>query len=65
MIDRLAQLSQQFVSATICRAALEAAAFSAPDHETVCALLEARDAEDACRAELQKELWLATTEQAA
>lgn len=65
MIDRLDQLSQQFVSAAICRAALESAAFRDPDHGTVGALLEARESEEHCRAELQKALWLANTETSA
>lgn len=54
----LQQLQQKLESAIICRAKLETAAFANPDHGTVAALLEARASEDACRAELQKALWL-------
>lgn len=65
MIDRIQQLTEQAKSATIARSALEAAAFRTPDHGLICALLEARAAEDACNAELQKALWLVNTEIAA
>ena len=65
MIDRIAQLHQQYQSACIAVASLEAAAFRAPEIGIVSALLEARASKDACHAELQKALWLATTEQAA
>ena len=65
MIDRLAQLQQQYESACICVAVLEESAFRDPDHGTVSALLEARASKDACHAELQKSLWLVNTEIAA
>lgn len=65
MIDHIQQLTEQAKSATIARSALEQAAFRTPDHGLVCALLEARAAEEACNAELQKALWLVTTGAAA
>jgi len=51
------QLQQQLESAIICRAKLEKVAFANPAHGVVSALLEARAAEESCRAELQKALW--------
>jgi hypothetical protein len=56
MIDRIQQLQEQLISATLCRAALEDAAFRNPEHGVVEAMLEARAAESACRAELQEAL---------
>lgn len=60
----LQQLHQQHESAVICRAKLEKAALANPDHGVVAALLEARAAEEACAAELQKALWLEMEEAA-
>lgn len=57
MIDPIKQLQEQLISATLCRVALEDAAFRNPGHGTVSALLEAREAEAACRTELQAALW--------
>lgn len=65
MIDRIQQLTEQARSAKIARSALEKAAFRTPDHGLVCALLEARAAEESCNAELQKALWIVNTEIAA
>ena len=65
MIDRLQQLQQQYLSASIAVAKLEAAAFKAPEIGVVSALLEARASKDACHAELQKALWLVNPEIAA
>lgn len=65
MIDRLSQLQQQYESACIAVASLEAAAFREPEIGIVSALLEARASKDACHAELQKALWIVNTEIAA
>lgn len=50
MIDRIKQLEQQLESASIVRAGLEKAAGRCD--EVIQSLIEAREAEAACRAEL-------------
>lgn len=52
MINKIQQLEQQLESATLCREALEQAALRVPEPGVVEAMLEARAAESACRAEL-------------
>jgi hypothetical protein len=53
VINRIQQLQEQMQSATLCQEALEAAASRHPEPGVAAALLEAREAEAACRAELQ------------
>ena len=51
------QLMAQYQSASISRAAIEKAAFEAPERSLVESLLEAREAERASLEALQKALW--------
>ena len=52
MINRIKQLEEQLESASLCRDALEQSALRVPECGGVEAMLEAREAESACRAEL-------------